>query len=218
MSTQTKPLNKFITFEGGDGSGKSTLAKWTADWMSENLGETIYTREPGGTPTAEEIRAILLDGKRKNLPKSAELLLFFAARADLVANQILPAICENNFVVCDRFIDSTLAYQGGGRNWPREYLESLCQIIDIPMPQITFLLDVDTDTGLKRSKSRLAAEGSSEDRFENEEINFHWKVRYAYLDLAKEFPYRIKVLDSTNHSLEELFEQVKSHLLELYEF
>jgi dTMP kinase len=195
----------FITFEGPDGSGKSTQMRILADRVRSKGREVVETQEPGGTDIGRQIRAILLNSKNKNLCPVAEMLLYFAARAQNVDERILPAWNAGAVVISDRFTDSTLAYQGGGR---RLGPEVVMQLHDIAchgiQPDLTICLDIDTETGLGRTRLR---NGANRDRMDEEALEFHRKVRSIYLKLAAEQPDRIKIVDG-NGSIEVVAERI----------
>lgn len=189
----------FVTFEGPEGGGKSTQAERLASRL-ESEGRTIVrTREPGGTPVGEAIRGLLQhDEVGDDLVPEAELLLFEASRAQLVREIILPALERGEVVISDRFADSTTAYQGYGRGEP---IESLLAINDYAIatatPDVTFLIDIDTDTGFQRLAARYSGGPSEHDRFERETRDFHDKVREGYLELARRWPDRYQVIDGS---------------------
>ena len=154
----------------------------------------IVTREPGGSPGAEEIRALLVNGLPGRWDPLTETLLVFAARADHVERTIRPALEANKFVVCDRFTDSTYAYQGIGRDMPRETIRRIESIVlDDFKPDLTLVLDLPVETGLARAKSR----GAAESRFENFDAAFHERLRQAFLDIAKRAPDRCVLIDAS---------------------
>ena len=181
----------FVTFEGGEGSGKSTQLERLAGRLRARGLDPLVTREPGGTPLAEGIRELLLDPARRT-PPMAEALLMEAARADLVANVIRPALGSGRIVLCDRYDDSTLAYQGGGRGLSAELLRTLNRAAtDGLKPDLTLLFDLDPAAGLAR-RARTAA---SVNRLDREPEAFHARVRARYLELAAAEPRRFAVLD-----------------------
>ena len=182
---------KFITFEGIEGVGKSTNIDFLAG-IVENSGHPVMkTREPGGTPIAEDIRRILKEHGDEPLPDVAELLLMFAARAINVENAIRPALQNGTWVISDRFTDSTRAYQGGGRGFPRDSIERLAQLVHGDLqPDLTILLDAPVTTAMQRAGRR-----GEPDRFEVEQAAFFDRVRRAYLDLAAAEPQRFAVVD-----------------------
>lgn len=185
---------RFITFEGGEGSGKSTHAKALAERLRSFGLSVVLTREPGGSPGAEIIRHILLSGIAKPLGEETEAILFAAARDDHLRHTILPALRAGHWVISDRFVDSTRVYQGAlGRVDPR-LIRGLERVtVGKAMPELTFLLDVPATVGLARAQHRR---GDGEvDRFESESVEFHERLRDAYLALAKAEPKRIVVID-----------------------
>jgi len=181
----------FISLEGPDGSGKSTQAELLAKRLREAGRHVVLTREPGGTDLGTQIRNILLRSDASPIEPRAEALLFAASRAQLMSEVILPALAEGADVVVDRFTDSTLAYQGGGRGLPGDELRALIEIATQGVrPDITFLLDVPPSVGLAR------CHGAHWTRFEGEALAFHDRVRASYLDLAQAEPARWVVLDA----------------------
>ena len=205
---------KFITFEGGEGAGKSTQARILCQRLARLGVEAILTREPGGTPLAEAIRAILLDANIRQRTNLSEALLFYAARADHLGSLILPALNEGKWVICDRFSDSTRAYQGAAGTIHKPTIETLEKIVVGPhRPNLTIILDVDPQVGLKRairrsygsvnSQNRLLnpeqlAFSFSPDRFEALDVDFHRRVRESFLDIAADDPERCVVIDSSS--------------------
>lgn len=197
----------FITFEGADGCGKSTQLALCNDFFKQKGFETITTLEPGAGKFGKKLREILLHYDDEVSPIS-EFFLFLADRAQHIAYTIKPAIEANKIVLCDRHTDSTLAYQGYARGNDLERLEYLNSIaVNGTIPDLTFVFDVDTEVAAMRV-------GDEKDRMESAGLEFHKKVRMGYLELAKKYPNRIKVIDA-NKSIEEVFEQVKSILEEM---
>ena len=190
----------FITFEGIEGSGKSTQIGRLAAWL-EAKGRTVaLTREPGGSELGLSLRRILLDAANTHLVARAELFLYLADRAQHVQQVVRPALGQGKVVLCDRFTDSTVAYQGYGRGLDPEMLHSLNQAaVGGVWPDLTVLFDLPPEIGLVRARSRNEEQGASEaeGRFEAEELAFHQRVREGYLKLAGLFPERIKVVDAT---------------------
>ena len=183
---------RFITLEGIEGSGKSTLAReLTARLRAQGL--TVQaTREPGGTPMAESIRGLVLARGEEPMPPSAELLLMFAARAVHVENLIRPALARGEWVLCDRFTDASLAYQGSGRGIDVAQIRALSHVAHPGLaPDLTLLLDLEPAVGLHRARGR----GDGGDRFEDEALAFFDRVRRGYLQLAQSEPTRFQVLD-----------------------
>ena len=189
----------FITFEGIEGSGKSTQIVLLANYLKSLGVKIVLTREPGGTLIGDQIRKILLDPANKALDSPAELLLYAASRAQHLSEVILPALAAGTIVLCDRFSDATLAYQGYGRGLDRNMIRELDRIVTAGMrPDLTVLLDIDAAAGLARARGRNNSRGlEREARFENEEIAFHERVRRGYLTLAKQEPDRIRVVNAS---------------------
>jgi dTMP kinase len=182
---------KFITIEGIEGVGKSTNIDLLASLIEQHGHRVLKTREPGGTPIAENIRQILKEHGDEPLPDVAELLLLFAARSINVNNTIRPALENGTWVIADRFTDSTRAYQGGGRGFPRESIEWLAELVHGDLqPDLTILLDAPADTAMQRAGRR-----GDLDRFEVERGDFFDRVREAYLQLAAGEPGRFVVVD-----------------------
>jgi dTMP kinase len=183
---------KFITVEGIEGVGKSTNMRHLVNAI-ENAGHTVLTtREPGGTPMAERIRELVAEHGDEPMPDVAELLLVFASRALHVNNVIRPALAAGTWVVCDRFTDSSRAYQGGGRGLPLENIDRLAEWVHGDLvPDLTILLDAPVETGMERAGRR-----SDPDRFESEQSDFFQRVRATYLKIAAEHPERFVVVDA----------------------
>jgi dTMP kinase len=189
----------FITFEGIEGSGKSTQIVLLANHLRSGGASIALTREPGGTHIGDQVRKILLDPSHRLLDHKAELLLYAASRAQHLEEVILPALAAGKIVLCDRFSDATLAYQGYGRGLDIEMIRALDRIVCVgTQPDLTILFDIDTAVGLARAHWRNASRGlEAEARFENEELVFHERVRQGYLTLARESPHRIRVVDAS---------------------
>lgn len=187
----------FISFEGIEGCGKSTLMNGLADALRAMDVPLVTTREPGGTEVGDRIRAIFLESTGRIEP-FAEALLINASRTHLVAHVIEPALEEGMTVLCDRFIDSTLAYQGYGRGLALEMLEPLCDAATLGLrPDLTFLIDIPVAVSRQRVSSRSTAGAHHPDRMEREDDEFHERVRQGYLELAQSDSERIRVLDGT---------------------
>ena len=183
----------FITIEGGEGAGKSTMMDRVAAWLESRGHVVVRTREPGGTELAESLRTILLDRNNDSLCSLTELLLMFASRAQHLAEVIRPALARGETVLCDRFTDATWAYQGGGREVPGEEIAALEKLVHGDLqPDLTLLLDLPVETGLKRASLR-----SDYDRFEAESLAFFERVRNAYLDRAGRQSQRFEVIDAS---------------------
>jgi dTMP kinase len=187
---------RFITLEGGEGTGKSTLAAALAKRLEARGISCLVTREPGGSPRAEEIRKALLSGFAKDLGAAPEALLFSAARIDHLDTTIRPALAKGNFVVCDRFADSTRAYQGTLGKLDPKFIRALEYVVVGPTgPDLTFVLDLPAAEGLARAARRRLA-GEAADRFEREDLAFHEQLRQAFLAIAAAEPQRCIVLDA----------------------
>ena len=187
---------RFITFEGGEGVGKSTQIRRAAAWLEAEGVEVVLTREPGGTPRAEQLRRILLERTDEPMPQSCELLLMFAARASHLANLIEPAVARGAWVLCDRFTDATYAYQGGGRGLPAAAIDALVHIVHPQRrPDLTVLLDAPIAVGMARARARNGTDGP--DRFESERAEFFERVRQNYLQRAAQESTRFRVVDAT---------------------
>lgn len=185
---------RFITFEGGEGSGKSTQAKRLAERLRLRGHEVVETREPGGSPGAEAIRHLLLSGIAKPLGPEAETFMFAAARDDHVNATIRPALERGAWVVCDRFIDSTRVYQGTLGNVDQRLIRALERlVVGDTWPDLTFILDVPPEIGLKRVDTR----GEGINRFEAEDLEYHRLLREAYRDLAEQEPERCVLVDGS---------------------
>ncbi|MBB95501.1 MAG: dTMP kinase [Rhodobacteraceae bacterium] len=181
----------FITFEGIDGSGKSTQARRLADHLRDIGRQVVLTREPGGSPGAEEIRSLVLEGDPDRWSAETEILLFTAARRDHMERTIWPALRAGKVVICDRFADSTRMYQGLSRGQLRPTVDSLHALMIADEPDLTLLIDMDPSTGLSRAKGRQG----HEERFEDFGLDLQTRMREGFLDLAAEFPARFRVID-----------------------
>jgi dTMP kinase len=196
-----------LTLEGIEGSGKSTQARRLKAFLDSRGIPTLLTREPGGSPLAERIREIVLTPTDEPLTPEAELLLFLAARSQHVRRVIAPALDRGDVVVCDRFADATLAYQGGGRSVPDKLLREWNDLATGGVrPARTYLIDVPVDVGLARAKGRRAR--SAPDRFESEGVSYFEGVRKRYLDLSLQEPERFVVLRGTDPE-EEIAHQIE---------
>jgi dTMP kinase len=185
----------FITFEGGEGAGKSTQIRRLHARLQARSIKTQVTREPGGTPGAELIRALILDGTRPALDALTETLLFYAARANHLAEFIRPALARGDVVLCDRFSDSTRVYQGVLGAVPSAVVEQLeALVVAETKPDWTIILDIPPETGLARASQRRGSHQA--DRFESETLEFHKKLRQGFLDLAERDPDRIVVVSA----------------------
>ncbi len=181
----------FLTFEGIDGSGKSTQARLLAEHLRSVGRDVVLTREPGGSPGAEEIRRLVLEGDPERWSAETEILLFTAARRDHLERTIEPALADGKVVICDRFADSTRMYQGLSRGDLRGMVDELHNLVIGREPDLTLLIDMDPDTGLSRAKGRQG----SEERFEDFGPELQRQMRAGFLALAKEFSFRFRVVD-----------------------
>ena len=202
---------RFITFEGGDGTGKSTQIKVLERHLAACGRSFVSTREPGGTPLGKLIRQALLEVGKQPIGSPTELFLYLADRAQHVQDVILPALDSAKLVLCDRYTDSTLAYQGYGRGIDLEVLRELNRIADRGVkPDLTLLFDCPVELGLSRTAKRLAEEGEGrEDRFEREKVEFHERVRAGFLALARAEPERFRIIDASR-SVVEVTQEIKS--------
>ena len=183
----------FISFEGIDGSGKSTQARHLAETLRAEGRDVVLTREPGGSPGAEEIRRLVLEGDPDRWSAETEILLFTAARRDHLERRIRPALAAGQIVICDRFADSTRVYQGVTRGDLRSKVDALHGLMIGQEPDVTILVDIDPALGLARAKSRQTAE----ERFEDMGLAMQTRMRAAFLDLAASDPGRFRVIDGT---------------------
>jgi dTMP kinase len=188
----------FITFEGPEGSGKSTQLRTLAKYLRNSGHDVLETAEPGGTPIGMQIRRVLLDAKNQELSPTAELLLMFAARAQNVDQWIVPALAAGRIVVCDRFTDSTLVYQGAARGLGSEIVYDVDRIACRGLiPDLTIVIDIDVETGLARAHRRNERTQDVETRMDEQSVEFHRKVRDAYQHLAQDEPKRVKLIDGS---------------------
>lgn len=201
---------KFLTIEGTEGVGKSTNLAFVYDWLKARGLDVIVTREPGGTPMAEEVRSLLLSKRDEPVDETAELLLVFAARAQHLAQVIKPALARGAWVLSDRFTDATYAYQGGGRGLNKAVIEELEQLVQGDLrPDLTLILDIDVELGLNRARQR-----GELDRFESETISFFERVRTAYQQRAESAPDRYRLINA-GATLPEVQAEIDSVLSEL---
>ncbi len=208
MSDKTKS-GAFITLEGGDGSGKSTQLKKLADYLVQNGYDCVFTREPGGTDISEQIRKIILDGNNVAMTDKTEALLYAAARNQLVNEKIIPSVNDGIIVVCDRFIDSSVAYQGYGRLLGREYVEAInAAATNAILPDVTLFFDIEPSKAFERKGGE-----DKDDRLEQSGREFHERVYRGYKELAKAYPDRIVEIDAAK-SVEEIFDRVLEVLRE----
>lgn len=205
---------RFITMEGTEGCGKTTQCLLLAQYLIERNQPVLYTREPGGTATSDQIRKVLLAPENRLISKEAELLLYLADRAQHVSELIVPGLKEGRFIVCDRFADATVAYQGFGRGLDLDLIHNLNRFVTGGLkPDLTFILDADVEEGLRRAIDVKGANKGG-DRLEREDLGFHHRVREGYLKLAAQEPDRIKVVNS-GMSVDDTFEEIRQHVDEL---
>lgn len=209
-------MSLFVTFEGVEGSGKTTQIRRLKRYLTQKGIPCKITREPGGCPISEKVRKILLDPDHREMVPFGELLLYEAARAQHVKEVIEPLLKKGVMVLCDRFIDATIAYQGYGRKLDLGLIKRFNRLSSQGIkPDITFLLDCPSDMGLKRAVQRnLTQKKGKEERFEREKIQFHQRVRRGYLSIAKKEPHRVKVID-TRQGEEKTFEKIRQIINEL---
>ncbi|GLP99176.1 MAG: dTMP kinase [Pseudomonadota bacterium] len=202
---------KFISVEGIEGAGKSTQIQFIKSYLENFNKSVIVTREPGGTPLGEEIRELLLRPRKDGMSDDTELLLMFAARAEHIKQVILPALAAGKWVVCDRFVDATFAYQGGGRGIHEQRISSLSDwTLDGLKTDLTLLFDLPVQIGQQRVNQRLL----EKDRFEQEKTDFFEKIRQCYLDRAVNEPERIQIIDASQ-SIDNIQQQVSISLNKL---
>ena len=182
---------KFITLEGIEGSGKTSSIKSITDLLDNKNTSYVVTREPGGSSIGNELRSILLDTNTE-ISSEVELILMLADRKDHVEKVILPNLEAGNWVISDRFMDSSIAYQGGGRGLDKEMINVFSKNLNLPIPDLTLLFDVPVEISLSRVKAR-----GELDRFEQEKLDFHNRIREAYLELAEQNVNRIQIIDSS---------------------
>ena len=191
---QARP--NFIVFEGGEGSGKSTQVKLLVDWLNAQNISTLGVRDPGGPKGAEEIRQLLLTGATDRWDKITEVLMYSAARRELLARQIQPALASGQWVISDRFVDSTYAYQGYGHGVPLSLLKQISEVVVADtIPDLVLILDIDPKLGLERAMTGKGR-NTVEIRFESMTLDFHQRLRAGYLELAAKSPQTHIVLDA----------------------
>lgn len=207
----------FITLEGGEGAGKTTQINRLAKLLTDQGHDVVTTREPGGTAEAESIRSLLVQRDGGEWNAMAETLLLFAARVMHIEKVIQPALDSGHIVICDRFTDSTFAYQGYGRGLDIDKIKAIEKMsVGDFKPDMTFVLDLDARTGLARSGKRLAEQKgyeSTEDRFERMDVTFHETLREGFLEIARQDPKRCIVLDAAQ-SADAVFDTLKAAVLE----
>ncbi len=197
----------FITFEGIEGSGKSTQRQLLLDWLSLQGIAYVATREPGGTKIGQTLRDLLLSNDSAIASNRTELFLFAADRCEHIQQVIQPALDRGDWVICDRYVDSTFAYQCGGRQHDQSDILDIIRLTNAIQPDITFLLDLSPEEGLRRAKER-----GNLDRFEKEAIDFHDRVRSAYIDWADRNSDRTMIIPVDNQSVDQIFEIIKNEV------
>ena len=199
---------KFITFEGSEGSGKSTQIELAQQYLESKGKNVLFLREPGGVKISENIRSILLDPETKDMTDECETLLYMAARAQLVSEIIIPALNSGKVILCDRFLDSTVAYQGYGNGVNIEKIKNIGEFVTQGFyPDLTFLFDLNVEEGFARINR-------SKDRIEQRGLDYHSRVRSGYLEIAKSEPDRVKLIDARK-SKEEIQSVVQKHIDQL---
>ena len=203
-------MSLFVTFEGPEGSGKTTIANLLTDYLEKEGYEVVHTREPGGNVIAEQIRNIILDKKNTAMDPRTEALLFAASRRQHLVEKVIPALKEGKIVICYRFIDSSLAYQGKGRNLGIDNIYNINLFAtDGLLPDLTLLFDIEVEKGLERVFKDKDREVN---RLDVAKVEFHKQVRDGYLEVAKKYPERIKIIDASK-SVEEVFNDTKDIIL-----
>ena len=186
--------SRFITFEGGEGTGKSTQVARLVETLRARDMEVVQTREPGGSQGAEEIRNLALNGDAGRWSAMTETLLMFAARSDHLERTVRPALDAGRWVVCDRFADSSRAYQGVGGGTPAQFIESLdAAVVGATQPDLTLIFDLPVEVGLERALER----GAAETRFESKGLEFHRRLRDGFLSISAQYPERCRLIDAT---------------------
>ncbi|WP_373691362.1 dTMP kinase [Endozoicomonas sp. YOMI1] len=199
----------FLTIEGCEGAGKTTAKGVVLQWLNANGRDVVETREPGGTPLAEQLRSLVLSEHEETVTDTTELLMVFAARSQNLSQRIEPALAEGKVVVCDRFTDATYAYQGGGRGIDEQRIAVLEQLVQGDRrPDMTLLLDIEPELGLARAKGRAIEQGGVLDRIEQEAIGFFHRVRSVYLERAEYFPNQYVVIDGSQS-----IPEVEAHII-----
>jgi len=190
-------VRRFITFEGIEGSGKTTQIQMLSNRFEEEGIDHVLTREPGGTAIGDQVRKLVLNPANTDITPACELLLYAAARAQHLEQVIRPALQEGRLVLCDRYVDATLAYQGYGRGLPLDLIVHLHDLDALKLrPDFTILFDLDARAALERARAREAGGPEDETRFEREDLRFHERVRSGYLNLARHEPGRFAVIDA----------------------
>lgn len=201
-------MSRFITFEGIEGSGKTTQIQMLSNHLEEKGIDHLLTREPGGTPIGDRIRRLVLSPDSNEMSPTCELLLYGAARAQHIAEVIAPALQDGRTVLCDRFTDATLAYQGYGRDLSLDLIRRLHTVDPLSLrPDLTLLFNIEATVALSRARARESGGAAAQNRFEMEDLNFHERVRAGYLDLARAEPDRVAVIDASG-AVQEVHQRV----------
>ena len=202
----------FITFEGPDGSGKTTQIRLLAEHLRGLGHDVLVAREPGGTPIGDQIRAVLHDIKNVEMTRETEFLLYSASRAQLVRQVLLPHLARGGTVLCDRFADSSMAYQGYGRELSLEAVRLITQFATGGLtPHLTIYLDLPVEVGIRRKQAAHAAQGEEWNRLDQQALDFHRRVRQGYLKMAQAEPHRWLVVDATQ-SIEDTQATIRARL------
>ncbi len=205
-------MSIFITFEGTEGCGKSTQISLLAKYLESKKKSYLITREPGATLIGNQIRSLLLNRENTNIVPLSELLLYAADRAQHCAEIILPALKEKKIVLCDRFYDSTTAYQEGGRQLPSKLVSEINQLATQGLkPNLTFLIDLPIEIGLTRALKRTSVENDMQDRFEREKLDFHQRVKNKYHEIASQEAERVIIIDG-NHDIQNIHQKIIKEL------
>jgi dTMP kinase len=188
---------RFVSFEGIEGCGKTTQIGLLSEYLKQRNIPFTVTREPGGTAVGEGIRKILLHSETIHLTAASELLLFYASRSQNITEKIIPSLNRGEMVICDRFYDASMAYQGFGRGIPLEFIEKVTDLVcNGYRPELTILLDIDPKVGLTRARARNHTRIEDEGRFEMEDLEFYTRIRNGYLELACREPQRIRTIEA----------------------
>jgi dTMP kinase len=197
----TRRTGVFLTLEGPEGAGKTTQGRLLAEYLTQAGHDVLHVREPGGTLIGERLRALLLDPRNQEMDPRTEMLLFAASRAQLVSEVIVPALGRGALVLCDRYVDASLAYQGVGRGLGMEVVRAVNAVATGGLlPDLTLLLDIDAAAGVRRARAAsersLGGDEGTGDRIEQEAVDFHARVREGFLSLARNEPHRIRIVDA----------------------
>ncbi len=210
----SKMAGKFITLEGGDGTGKSTQARLLSEFLEQNNVKPLLTREPGGAPGSDEVRELILTGDPDRWDAVGETLLFYASRRNHLRLTVWPALERGEWVISDRFADSTIAYQGYGKQLGVDQVMKVHEVtVGDFEPDLTFILDIDVKTGLARTQGRE----HNEDRFERMEIEFHERMREGFLEIAKQHPNRCVIINA-DQDIESVQKDMRAVLKDRYGF